>query len=87
MKKTIKNNDKKANANGITYKFNKHICALSETNEKGWRKEVNIITWGDNKPKYDIRDWNFDHSRMSKGITLDESEFKALAKYILNACK
>ncbi len=30
------------------------------------------------KPKYDIRDWNNDHSRSSKGITLTLEELKNL---------
>lgn len=54
-----------------------HIKVLS-TNEKGWSKELNLIKWGDNAPKYDIRDWNEDHTKMGKGITLTKDEVKAL---------
>ena len=28
----------------------------------------------DNDPKYDIRDWNPTHDKMSRGITLTEEE-------------
>lgn len=54
-----------------------HIKVLSK-NEKGWSKELNLIKWGDNAPKYDIRDWNEDHTKMGKGITLTKDEVKAL---------
>ena len=36
--------------------------------------ELNIVSWNGRKPKYDIRRWNDDHTSMSKGITLTESE-------------
>lgn len=54
-----------------------HIKVLSK-NEKGWSKELNLIKWGDNAPKYDIRDWNEDHTKMGEGITLTKDEVKAL---------
>jgi hypothetical protein len=25
---------------------------------KGWRKELNRVSWNGGEPKYDIRDWN-----------------------------
>ena len=36
----------------------------------GYHLELNLIEWGDNEPKYDLRRWNEDRSRMTKGITL-----------------
>ena len=50
---------------------------LSE-NSRGWKKEVNIISWNGNKPKIDIRDWAPEHEKMGKGITLTESECRKL---------
>ena len=35
------------------------------------------------RPKYDLREWNPDHSRMGKGITLTDEEVETL-KAILN---
>ena len=35
------------------------------------------------EPKYDLREWNPDHSRMGKGITLTDEEVETL-KAILN---
>ena len=46
--------------------------------ERGYRLELNLIKWGDNAPKYDLRRWNEDRSRMTKGITLTEDELELL---------
>ena len=35
-------------------------------------------SWNGNPPKYDIRDWSPDGSRMAKGISLTEEELKTL---------
>lgn len=48
------------------------------TSPKGWNKELNLISWNGRDPKYDIRDWAPDHSKMGKGITLSEEEVAAL---------
>lgn len=50
---------------------------LSESS-KGWKKELNFISWNDNKAKYDIREWAPNHEKMSKGITLSKEELKEL---------
>lgn len=64
------------------YEIKKEIGVLSETN-KGWTKEVNLISWNDREPKYDIRDWSPEHEKMGKGLTLSIEEMKEL-KAILN---
>lgn len=58
------------------------IGVISE-GTKGWNMELNIVKWGDNEPKYDIRSWNEDHTKMGKGVTLTSDEIAAL-KDILN---
>lgn len=40
--------------------------------------EINVMSWYDKEPVYDIRKWSDDHEKMSKGITLTEAEYKAL---------
>ena len=49
----------------------KHIKKLlmSESG-KGWRKELNLVSWNGATPKYDIREWAPGHEKMGKGITL-----------------
>lgn len=39
-----------------------------------WQKHLTYIKWGDNEPKYDLRTWNGDMTKMGKGITLDSSD-------------
>lgn len=48
----------------------------------GWRKELNIASWNEGRPKYDLRDWSQDHTKMGKGITLTEKELYRLKEII-----
>lgn len=66
----------------IKYEIIKNIGVLSKS-ASGWAKEVNLISWNDREPKYDIRDWSADHSKMGKGVTLSKEELSAL-KELLN---
>ena len=63
------------------YDIVEEIGVLSE-NAKGWRKEINLISWNGATPKYDIREWAPDHEKMGKGITLTKEELEALKKLI-----
>jgi hypothetical protein len=67
----------------IKYKIVEEIGVLSE-NAKGWRKEVNLISWNDGVPKYDIRDWAPEHEKMGKGTTLTKEEVEKLKKVLEN---
>lgn len=49
---------------------------------KGWKKEVNLISWNSRKAKVDIRDWDEEHEKMGKGITLSKDELIALKKIL-----
>ena len=66
----------------IKFEIKETVGVLSESS-KGWKKEVNLISWNDKEPKYDIRDWDLEHKKMGKGITLSVEELKKL-KEILN---
>lgn len=66
----------------VKFEIIEHYCVLSEST-KGWKKELNLISWNDNDPKYDIREWSPDREKMGKGVTLTEEELKKL-KDILN---
>ncbi len=59
------------------YDIVEQLGVLSE-NAKGWRKELNFVSFNEREAKLDIREWNPDHTRMSKGITLTEEEAKVL---------
>ena len=59
--------------NQINYEIKEHIGIISE-NKNGWTKELNLVSWNDNDPKYDI----IGTLHMTKchrgGITLTEEE-------------
>ena len=61
----------------LKFEITKSLGVLSE-NARGWTKELNMVSWSDHKPKYDIREWSPDHTRMGKGVTLTEEEINAL---------
>ena len=65
----------------IKYEIKKEIGVLSES-AKGWRKELNLISWNGAAPKYDIREWAPDHEKMGKGVTLTPEETGKLAELI-----
>ena len=67
----------------IKYEIIKKIGVLS-TSKSGWTKELNLMSWNDREPKYDLRDWSADRNRRGKGITLSAEELLAL-KALLNA--
>lgn len=67
----------------IKYEIEKELGAISES-PKGWKKELNLISWNGKEAKYDLRDWAPEHEKMGKGVTLTNDELKAL-KELLNS--
>lgn len=67
----------------ITFEIKEHLGVIAEF-DNGWNKELNIISWNGNTPKYDIRDWDSHHERMRKGVTLHEAEFRRLVDLYLH---
>lgn len=61
----------------IKYDILEELGVLSES-AKGWKKELNLISWNGGASKYDIRDWAPQHEKMGKGITLSKDEIKKL---------
>lgn len=61
----------------LKYEITEKIGVLSE-NAKGWKKELNMVSWNGHEPKYDIREWSPDGTRMGKGVTLTADELAAL---------
>ena len=47
-------------------------------NDRGYTKEVNLVSWNNASAKLDIREWHPEHKRCGKGITLSESEGRKL---------
>ncbi len=61
----------------------KEVGVLSE-GPGGWQKELNLVSWNEREPKYDIREWNPGHEKMRKGVTLTIDELVEL-KDLLNS--
>lgn len=65
-----RNYDKK---DEFSFEIKEHLCTLGEA-YNGWTKEFNLVSWNGTNPKFDIREWSPDHSRMTKGITFSREE-------------
>ena len=65
--------------NEVTFEIKKHIGVITE-HETGWKKELNLVSWNGNAPKYDIRDWSPNHEQMGRGITLTKTEMKRVVE-------
>lgn len=61
----------------IKFQIMQELGVLSE-NAKGWRKELNLVSWNGKPPKFDLREWAPDHEKMGKGTTLSNDELKKL---------
>lgn len=68
----VKNND-----TTIEFKMIEKVGILTRY-QTGWNKELNVVEWDGYPPKFDIRDWNEEHDRMTRGITLHEAEVRKL---------
>lgn len=64
----------------LDFTIKKHIATLGE-GSRGWTKEINLVSWNGRDAKYDIRDWDEDHEKMSKGVGLTSEEFKKLIEF------
>ena len=61
----------------IKFEIKETVGVLSES-AKGWLKELNLVSWNDAAPKYDIREWSPDHTKMGKGVTLTAEELQKI---------
>ena len=73
----------------MAFKFEivKHLGIISERNDHEghkWTKEVNLVSWNGRDPKLDIREWDENHIRMSKGMTLTDSEAEQICMILHN---
>ena len=65
-----------------TYNIVESLGVVAQKGE--WTKEVNLVSWNGNSPKVDIREWNADHTRMKKGITLTFEETEQVCMILHN---
>lgn len=63
------------------FEITEHLGTLSES-AKGWTKELNKVSFNDRPAKYDLKEWDPDHQKMSKGVTLNDEEMEILSKIL-----
>ena len=52
------------------------------TSSSGWNVELNRVSWNGNEPKYDLRSWSPDHTKMGRGITLTDNDIIVLSELL-----
>jgi len=57
----------------ISFNIVKNFGVISE-GKGGWKKELNLVSWGGRPAKLDVREWSPDHEKMGKGLTLTNDE-------------
>ncbi len=66
----------------LKYEIVKSLGILSQS-PSGWTKELNLVSWNGRDPKYDIREWAPEHTKMGKGVTMTGDEI-ILLRDLLN---
>ncbi|MFK4785140.1 YdbC family protein [Fusobacterium sp. MFO224] len=66
---------------GVKFDFIEKLGSIGH-GSKGWKKEINLISWNSRKAKLDIRDWDETHEKMGKGLTLTKEEAKNLKEFL-----
>lgn len=62
--------------NKFTYEIVESFGTISE--EGSYSTQLNLISYNNREPKYDLRKWDVENDKMSKGITLTKEELIAL---------
>ena len=65
----------------VTFTVHEILGVLKERAD-GWKYEVTLTSWNGMSPKIDIRFWDPDHEKMTRGITMFEDEAKKLAQIL-----
>lgn len=79
MATNVQKNNQRNNNDEVRFDLMEHIGVLANK-DNGWTKEVNVVAWNGGAGKIDVRDWDPEHERMTRGITLFEDEAEKLAK-------
>ena len=63
------------------YEIVEKLGVLSQ-GKGGWQRELNLVSWNDREPKYDLRDWSENNEKMGKGISLTAEEVAVLKEML-----
>lgn len=66
----------------FSYRIVRNITTISQRGN--WALELNLVSWDGRPATFDLRKWNEDHTKMSKGISLTRDEVKALGKFLID---
>ena len=80
------NSNNQQRSDEVRFDIVEHIGVIG-SKENGWTKEVNIVEWNGGAGKIDVREWDPDHKRMSRGITLFEEEAEKLTRALAGRYK
>ena len=47
----------------LKYEIVQHLATIAE-GSKGWSKELNLVSWNERDPKFDLREWSPDHTKI-----------------------
>jgi len=81
MEEKLTGSFEKRNGNKIVYEILEHYGKLDDFDNK-WVKELNLVSWNEKEPKFEIRRWNIEHSMMGKGITFNKDELRELKEIL-----
>ena len=65
--------ERKERDDEFKFEIVRHLGVVSRA-QTGWTKEINLVSWRGGTPKVDIREWDPDHERMSRGLTMKKDE-------------
>lgn len=66
---------------GINYNRIAQVATLSRNIDKDgvtWTTELNIISWNNGRPCFDLREWDESHNKCRIGVKLTPEEMKQL---------
>jgi len=67
----------------LHYDIKKQIAILGTSIDQDgtrWYTELNLVSWNDRPPIFDLRSWDETHTKMQYGVKLDQHEIENLYK-------
>ena len=71
----------RADGDEVLFDIRETIGILRKSNT-GWTRELNVVSWNGSSPKFDIREWDPLHQKMTKGITFTKAEADQICKWL-----